>query len=1130
MAKSLTDLNSPSPPPQLRQHQTSLEDLKNLHAALHALTPDPSAMSQPEDEPPSSAPSTDSKVPVESSEPVDLNNLPSSIKAKMKKFARYEEKYPILLEAYKAEKLKSDLISTFEKVLLENTPVLTISEASLLVDYINGLNEKTTMLNNELRHFNTKNNVMKRANDELIRKSEALQLRVDTLEEEVKNHDEQLNHTHDNSVEKPIEVADDIKVTPPQIGESPPKLQSESHVLAEKLEAALTELNEVKAKLDTVSSAKNKDNLAELEENLKNVTAESVELKKAIRDADQVLANEKASHLQQKAELEDSLDRFVSEQRASEKKLEDAELQLKNTVKDLASLQEKKSEIDRLQKSVSSQENIVARKTAELTELQSKIASLSDTIKEQNTQIQNLKEELDTARNAQRESRKQVESKQDELLREKRKHDENKISQLALTEKEQEIKALSAKISVLEKDKEEAAASIAAQEQEVSRLEKKMSETTLGSSTSTPSKNKKGKKSKASGNGSAISQNQQDLEDVTKLRKQCDVLEEEITNTRAEKQLLSSQLALAEEKRDRLATLNSELLTKIKSSKEDLTSQVEEVEDLRDQLKDLGNDLVDAREALKNQKGTSLETESVLECLHADVKTLKKDNQNLQEKLHAAEPQLNELKSKVTDLTHKLEEKGNTLDAEISKNDEISLKLKKSLQELQTQATLLEKTEAGLKSEMKKLRTVNERMEQDLLRAKILGKTLEDERDRLQARVSELSEFKSNETSLKLELASLNTNLTHKDKQITQAKYDMDELTKEKKELLEKLANQIRELDGLKKLNKTLLNEKSALMTDQEISKEGKKSLETALTKVQAERQKLATDLEAATSKYEELKNEKTFSSNEVQSYKHQFEEHSIKYKEAVSRIESLEDDLAETRAMSLERSREAVTIRRLLQDAEEQLKLKDSENAEELNRNNEARRISETLFQATLKKKQREVDELRSIADKYVQRLQDAEKTSQTIKEQYETLQASKKAQDKGEAAPERSEEVDKTIASLRESLQETNRKVKEYQNLNSVMKKLNDESNLKFDRISKNYKLLTQQYREMTNRSQKSQETLVAPKKEEGLETNIAYLKNVLLGFMAHKEQRDQLLPVIKQLFKLSAEDEKVLVTSLK
>ena len=45
----------------------------------------------------------------------DLDQLPAPIKSKLKKFAKYEEKYPILLDAYKIEKKKNEIIKIFEK-------------------------------------------------------------------------------------------------------------------------------------------------------------------------------------------------------------------------------------------------------------------------------------------------------------------------------------------------------------------------------------------------------------------------------------------------------------------------------------------------------------------------------------------------------------------------------------------------------------------------------------------------------------------------------------------------------------------------------------------------------------------------------------------------------------------------------------------------------------------------------------------------------------------------------------------------------------------------------------------------------------------------------------------------------
>lgn len=104
----------------------------------------------------------------------------------------------------------------------------------------------------------------------------------------------------------------------------------------------------------------------------------------------------------------------------------------------------------------------------------------------------------------------------------------------------------------------------------------------------------------------------------------------------------------------------------------------------------------------------------------------------------------------------------------------------------------------------------------------------------------------------------------------------------------------------------------------------------------------------------------------------------------------------------------------------------------------------------------------------------------------------------------------------------------------MNGILKKLNEESTMKFERLSKNYKHVTQQYRQMKDAQERTAsraveaEEKLAPQKAE--ETNVAYLKNVLVGFLEHREQREQLLPVLKMLFQFDPSDEKTLLGALR
>lgn len=79
----------------------------------------------------------------------DSQNDPN-LATKLAKLAKFEEKYPLLLKAYKTEKKRSELVKLYESVLSEHTPCTSISQPQELVDFLNGLSTKTDMLQKEL--------------------------------------------------------------------------------------------------------------------------------------------------------------------------------------------------------------------------------------------------------------------------------------------------------------------------------------------------------------------------------------------------------------------------------------------------------------------------------------------------------------------------------------------------------------------------------------------------------------------------------------------------------------------------------------------------------------------------------------------------------------------------------------------------------------------------------------------------------------------------------------------------------------------------------------------------------------------------------------------------------------------
>ena len=60
-------------------------------------------------------------------------------------------------------------------------------------------------------------------------------------------------------------------------------------------------------------------------------------------------------------------------------------------------------------------------------------------------------------------------------------------------------------------------------------------------------------------------------------------------------------------------------------------------------------------------------------------------------------------------------------------------------------------------------------------------------------------------------------------------------------------------------------------------------------------------------------------------------------------------------------------------------------------------------------------------------------------------------------------SKELSSTIETLRTALNNSTNKIRDLENYNNNLKKLSEDNTLRFERLSKNYKILNQQYQYM-------------------------------------------------------------------
>lgn len=550
-----------------------------------------------------------------------------------------------------------------------------------------------------------------------------------------------------------------------------------------------------------------------------------------------------------------------------------------------------------------------------------------------------------------------------------------------------------------------------------------------------------------------------------------------------------SEYSVLSQKFDDLLVERDQLATDLSAARRELELKTEDIENLKDLLRDIGDDLFEAKEQFKAAKNAPKDSK---------LQELEDGHQSLQREVESKQHEISELLQKLA-----------TTGEELGRLTKEAVQSNTMIGGLNVQLSKLKSELAGSKKELENF-------------------TLE--KDKLNQRVAELTKFKSMDSSLKLEIASLQTSISHKDERIKEYKDLIEKKNRERDELNNTIST-LRATNGeLSSSNRTLISEKSDLINKHEMSFERTNSLNTELSKLQVSRQTVLTELDALKLKYDALIKTKANSSGEIQSFKQQYDELSMKAKESQMKIDDLEDELSETKGLLQERTRESATIRRLLIDAEEECSIKCSDLKIEIRSLNDEKVEIESTLQSAAKKRQREIDELKSITDNYLLKIQDLERSCEELKSKYEPLLKNKTTPE----AVRNLEDLENTINELRSSLQASSKKVKDYENVNRILKKLSDESSLKFERLSKNYKHITQQYRQMQSQNSKmsppSSRRASLAEAEETKPTNVAYLKNVLVGFFEHKEQREQLLPVVKMLFQLDDEDEKKLMGALK
>lgn len=1028
VAKSFNDLNSGDGNHQ-QSRRDPLKQLKSESEALTKTTPDAKDLIQPSDEDSdagkkiaSDRNQSDTVDGANSSTELDssIENLPPRIKAKLKKFNKYEEKYPILLNAFKMEKKKGELITLFEKVLREYTPVSSIADADVLVEYLKGLDEKNRLLTSELARNSKENAALKKSSAELRKKLSDFEenkslpagktiFSADTAD--AKYGETSIPHkTRD-------QLNDDAHGVPPKSRDKP-VLQSST--FGTDKGSTSTEIDNLKHELQRVTNKLNSE-----EE----------------RNSTLLKANQ---------ELQENI--------------ENLQMELSLNARKISQLEKANSNLSDANKAEQERKNLYEK------------------------QIENLKSEVNELKN---------------II------------------KELEAKKCSPVPTTAPNDEES----------------KEPQSNGNVSSTNSSSKNSQKKNKKKRNQKTAKSSNEETNNSTLPVSK--DAIESSTNVTGSPATRTPGETELEEEKL-KFQQKHESFVSEIREVKNKLKSKTEEVEHLRDLLKQVGEDLVEAKTEIKDLKqdlaGKSRELKNI-STFEENSNSLRQEVAMLKDQLSTKENLVKSLELHITALKEDLNKSHEKQD-ELEKLQDKLLHMEDNFSSQKELTETIKKEKEVLHKQLEEKAKSFEKLSKDLENALISNKEAREEKEKLSKKIAELS-CKGDTTSFKLEIETLRSTLDNKTKTIEELNGRINELNNEINETRDNCVKLSSSADKLRTENEALLSEKSEFLTKQESILDKYKTLTNESNALRMEKEKIFVDYEKLKSEKDDLLQELNQSRNGTQGLKQQYEEVTMRSKEYISRIENLEDDLNESRKILQERTRESSSIRRLLAEAEERLNEKDRAMEKELKKLKLEKRDLEDNYRSMIKKKQREVDELKSIAHNYLLKIEDLEKRCSELNSMYDEMRQ-RSNDEAGNKDDGLTEQTQHTIESLRDTLLSYSKEIKQLEKQNGILKQLNEESNLKFERLLKNYKLVTQEYKSInekhnsfiaTRELSESQQEMAHSSRKNSTEnngrdednTNVAYLKNVLLGFLEHKDQRDKLLPVVKTLFNFTKEDEK-------
>lgn len=1110
--------------------------------------------------------------------------LPTEVRVKLRKLDRMEVKYAELLRAYKTAHARIQAVESFEASLRENTPLTSINDRGAFVEYLNQINLKSDMVLDELKRVTSDRDDYKKKFQGAEEETAKLRNRIVELE----TPSVAVSQSDATKSEEPVPViaaaaADEstaVKETSeadhgaksPNTSSSrissfslfSPRSKAVSHANETsedifsfdsehtKLEAELherqTEVEDLKKQVGNLQNDLKvaRESTASMVESLETATRELHALREAKDQFESIKSNlqkqideavtRAESEASKTTELQDEISNLHREKDEVSKRLQNLEAQIRDLGTENATLNERieasGKDTDLLNEKLSQKDSIVKDledslamyKSAERQEAASKQGQQADEKKLATMQgiMDSLRSQLTVAETAVAELKAQIEKTREEYST----RPSTKVLGFLDNGAESKLGSLDSREDVVKYLTE----SLGLQKTPNSTpgIESSATPTPQPSEPGTGASKKKNKKKKK---GKAQNATTEDVEHEVPVKVSENLAEVEDVAPENDSAVKTEVIKLEEQiksLRDEVAS-KSDTIERLSKQLKDQEAMQEEIETLRDDLLHQGEEHVEARDALKEAQKHKRELQESVDKLEKELieaRNAAATGSELEKTHKEILEQFDDLKGRCT-----------TLEKDLAASEQLAAGRFKDITDLKEVLSKAQPELRSLRNEVAELKSV---------------------RESLKNKTGELNRLESRHEDLKAELKGLSKRLGDKDSEIKELQQKIEQETNARNRLerdLEKAQGDLRTAEARR--------QDAASYSDQ-LTKDLAKAKDESTT-LKARLREMDERLTAHTREVAALKEEISLKTNLhsssqslVQSLRDQTHELNMQAREATTRAESLEEELAEAQRMLSERTREGQTMRMLLDQAESGTESRIREMKERMDAAIEERDRVEDEASVSSRRMMREVEEARS-------KLRDAQRTLKIVedeKEELETRQRDwKRRREELEQVASRAskevEEVKAAMTGLREALDESERQVSELDGQKAEWRKAADEARDRVEKLTKANKNLTEELKaaqagarplKASNRSgtgldsgMQSSRTSIdsssarspAPK-ERLLSTSTSrsetptsgglsqgnvdyvYLKNVLLQFL---EQRDkghqkQLIPVLGML----------------